>query len=110
MNIKIILTIIFSYGYGIFELFMGFRQRFNRKKSVEKSGDKGSIWVLFILIGIGFWLAFIFGASKIGRIYHWNTFFAIGSIFALIGLIIRINAIQTLKTTFHLFGKKNGTT
>lgn len=106
MNIKLIIIITFSYGYGFFELFMGFRQRFNRKKSVEKMGDKGSIWILFILIGIGFWLAFMLGASKIGRIYHWNTFFTIGSIFALSGLFLRIAAIQSLKQHFTYSVKK----
>jgi protein-S-isoprenylcysteine O-methyltransferase Ste14 len=106
MNIKLILIITFSYGYGFFELFMGFRQRFYRKKSVEKSGDKGSIWILFILIGIGFWLAFIFGMSKTGRIYHWNTFFTIGAIVALFGLYLRMAAIQTLKQHFTYSVKK----
>jgi len=106
MNIKLIIIITFSYGYGFFELFMGFRQRFNRKKSVEKMGDKGSIWILFILIGIGFWLSFMFGASKVGRIYHWNTFFTIGAIFAIFGLIIRIAAIQSLKQHFTYSVKK----
>jgi protein-S-isoprenylcysteine O-methyltransferase Ste14 len=39
-------------------------------------------------------------ATKTGRIYHWNTFFAIGSILAIIGLIIRVTSILTLKQQF----------
>ena len=35
-----------------------------------------------------------------GRIYHWNTFFVTGSILALIGLIIRVTSILTLKQQF----------
>jgi protein-S-isoprenylcysteine O-methyltransferase Ste14 len=106
MNIKLLIIIIFSYAYGFFELFMGFRQRFKRKKSVIKSGDKGSIWLLFLLIGLGFWLSFMIGTSKTGRIYHWNTFFIIGSILSILGLIIRISAILTLKQLFTYSVKK----
>jgi protein-S-isoprenylcysteine O-methyltransferase Ste14 len=56
--------------------------------------------LLFISISIGYWLSFIIGATKIGRIYHWNTFFAIGSILAIIGLIIRVTSILILKQQF----------
>lgn len=75
-------------------------RRFRSKRKVTKSGDKGSIWLLFISISIGYWLSFIMAATKIGRIYHWNTFFVIGSTLAIIGLIIRVTSILTLKQQF----------
>ena len=101
MNIKLILIIAFSILYGLFELFMSRRQK--KKREISKSGDKGSIWLLTISISIGFWLSFIIAATKTGRIYHWNTFFLIGSILAITGLIIRVTSILQLKTTIHLY-------
>ena len=98
MDIKLILIIAFSYLYGFFEVFMSVRQR--RKNTIAKSGDKGSIWILYISIGIGYWLSFSIGATKIGRMNHRNTFFIIGAIMTIIGLIIRITAIMTLKKQF----------
>jgi len=100
MNTKIILIIAFSYLYGFFELFMGIRQKQKRKQNIVKSGDKASIWILTILIAVGYLLSFSIGATKTGRIYHWDTFFAIGALLAIVGLIIRINAIVTLKQHF----------
>jgi protein-S-isoprenylcysteine O-methyltransferase Ste14 len=70
------------------------------KKEISKSGDKGSIWLLTIAITIGYWLSFMIAATKIGRIYHWNTFFVIGSVLALTGLIIRVTSILQLKRQF----------
>jgi protein-S-isoprenylcysteine O-methyltransferase Ste14 len=98
MNIKLILIISFSILYGFFEIFMSKRQQ--GKREISKSGDKGSIWLLTISISIGYWLSFIIAATKIGRIYHWNTFFVIGSILALTGLIIRVTSILQLKQQF----------
>ncbi len=98
MNIKLILIIVFSTLYGFFEIFMSRRQQ--DKREISKSGDKGSIWFLTISISIGFWLSFIMASTKTGRIYHWNIFFIIGSIFALFGLIIRVTSILTLKQQF----------
>jgi len=98
MNSKVIIIIAFSFLYGFFEVFMGMRQR--NKRSVIKTGDRLSIWILIISISIGYWLSFIFGASRIGRIYHWDTFFLIGAILAIAGLVIRISAIITLKQQF----------
>jgi protein-S-isoprenylcysteine O-methyltransferase Ste14 len=77
---------------------MSRRQR--SKRNISKSGDKGSIWLLFVSISIGYWLSFIVAATKIGRIYHWDTFFVIGSILAIIGLIIRVTSILTLRQQF----------
>ena len=74
--------------------------RLKSKRNVSKSGDKGSIWLLGISISIGYWLSFIMASTKMGRIYHWNTFFAIGSVFAIIGLIIIVTSILTLKQQF----------
>jgi len=98
MNIKLILIIVFSILYGFFEIFMSRRQKDKRK--ISKSGDKGSIWLLTISISIGYWLSFIIAATKTGRIYHWNTFFVIGSVLALTGLIIRMTSILQLKQQF----------
>jgi protein-S-isoprenylcysteine O-methyltransferase Ste14 len=98
MNIKLILIIVFSTLYGFFEIFMSRRQK--DKREISESGDKGSIWLLTISISIGYWLSFIIAATKIGRIYHWNTFFVIGSILAVTGLIIRVTSILKLKQQF----------
>jgi protein-S-isoprenylcysteine O-methyltransferase Ste14 len=98
MGTKLILIIAFSTLYGLFEIFMS--RRLKSKRNVSKSGDKGSIWLLFISISIGYWLSFIIAATKIGRIYHWNILFIIGSILAIIGLIIRVTSILTLKQQF----------
>jgi protein-S-isoprenylcysteine O-methyltransferase Ste14 len=98
MKVKLILIIAFSILYGFFELFMSRRQQ--NKREISKSGDKGSIWLLTISISIGFWLSFIIASTKMGRIYHWNTFFVLGSILILIGLIVRVTSILTLKKQF----------
>jgi protein-S-isoprenylcysteine O-methyltransferase Ste14 len=98
MNTKLILIIAFSALYGLFELFMSRQQQYNRE--ISKSGDKGSIWLLTISISIGFWLSFIIASTRIGRMYHWNTFFLIGSVLAITGLIIRVTSILTLKQHF----------
>jgi protein-S-isoprenylcysteine O-methyltransferase Ste14 len=98
MNIKLILIIAFSMLYGFFEILMS--RRLKSKRNVSKSGDKGSIWLLIITISTGYWLSFIIAATKIGRIYHWNAFFVIGSILAIIGLIIRVTSILILKQQF----------
>jgi protein-S-isoprenylcysteine O-methyltransferase Ste14 len=98
MNTRLILIIAFSTLYGLFELFMSRRQQDNRE--ISKSGDKGSIWLLTISITIGYWLSFIIASTKMGRIYHWNTFFVIGSVLALTGLIIRVTSILKLKQQF----------
>ena len=100
MDIKLIIIIGFSYLYGFFEIFMSVRQRLKRKKGIVNKGDKGSIWFLLILIAIGYFLAFRIGMTRVGRIYHWNIFFAIGAILSIVGLIIRITSISTLKQHF----------
>jgi protein-S-isoprenylcysteine O-methyltransferase Ste14 len=98
MDPKIIIIIAVSYLYGFFEGFMNLRQR--RKSKVKTAGDKGSLWLLFSLITAGFALSFYTGATKTGRIDHWNTFFAIGMGLVVTGLIIRIHSILTLKQYF----------
>lgn len=70
------------------------------KREIAKSDDKGSIWVLVLSISVGFWLSFIMAATKTGRIYHWDLLFAIGFILIIIGLIIRVKSILTLKYQF----------
>jgi protein-S-isoprenylcysteine O-methyltransferase Ste14 len=98
MNTKLILIFAFSILYGLFEIFLSRRQQSKRK--IYKGGDKGSIWLLTISISIGYWLSFSIASTRMGRIYHWNTFFVIGSVLALIGLIIRLVSILTLEKQF----------
>ena len=98
MDLKIIIIIAVSYLYGFFEVFMNLRQR--SKSKVTTSSDKSSLWLLYGLITVGYALSFSIGATKIGRIYYWNTFFAIGMALVVIGLMIRIHSILTLKQYF----------
>jgi protein-S-isoprenylcysteine O-methyltransferase len=98
MDPKIITIIAVSYLYGFFEVFMNFRQR--SKSKVTTSSDKGSLWLLYGLITVGYALSFAIGATKIGRIYYWNILFAVGMALFGIGLIIRIHSILTLKQFF----------
>lgn len=98
MNSKVIIIVVFSYLYLFFELFMNIKQ--NRKNTFVNKGDKGSLWLLYILITIGYVLSFSIGSSKIGRIYNWDMFFVIGIIIIVIGLFIRIKAILTLNKYF----------
>jgi protein-S-isoprenylcysteine O-methyltransferase Ste14 len=74
--------------------------RLRNKRKIDRSGDRLSIWILFISISAGYWLSFIIGATSIGRIYHWNIFFVIGSILIIIGFVIRLTSILTLKQQF----------
>jgi protein-S-isoprenylcysteine O-methyltransferase Ste14 len=98
MDIKLIIIIGFSYLYGFFEVFMNLRQ--NRKGKVTVSNDKGSLWVLYGLITLGYVLSFAIGATRIGRMNGWDTFFAVGAALVVIGLAIRITSILTLKQNF----------
>lgn len=98
METKLIIIIAFSYLYGIFEAVMSLMQR--RRAKVSKSGDKGSVWVIYLVIAIGCTGSFLIGSTETGRIYHWDTFFAIGGILVILGLIIRIRSILILKKHF----------
>jgi len=98
MDLKIIIIIAISYLYGFFEVFMNLRQR--SKSKVTTSSDKSSLWWLYGLITVGYALSFSIGATRIGRIYDWNTFFAIGMSLIVIGFMIRIHSILTLKQYF----------
>jgi len=100
MDSKVLSIIVFSYLYGFFEILLSVRQSLKRKNSIVNKGDKGSIWFLFILIAIGYFLSFRIGFTKIGRIYHWDFFFAAGVLLIITGLIIRLYAINTLKQHF----------
>jgi protein-S-isoprenylcysteine O-methyltransferase Ste14 len=98
MDPKIIIIIVVSYLYGFFEVFMNLRQR--SKSKVTSSSDKSSLWWLYGLITVGYALSFSIGATRIGRIYNWSTFFAIGMTLFVIGLMIRIHSLLTLKQYF----------
>jgi protein-S-isoprenylcysteine O-methyltransferase Ste14 len=71
-----------------------------KKGKISSSGDKGSLYWLYGLITLGYTLSFSIGATKVGRIYAWNTFFTIGMILVAVGFAIRIHAIRTLKQYF----------
>ena len=98
MDLKIIIIIAVSYLYGFFEVFMNLRQR--NKSKVATTGDKSSLWWLYGLITVGYALSFSIGATKIGRSYYWNTFFAIGMALVVTGFVIRIHSMLTLKQYF----------
>ena len=98
MDPKIVIIIVVSYLYGFFEVFMNLRQRSTSK--VAASSDKGSLWLLYGLITVGYALSFSIGATTIGRIYYWNTLFAIGMVLVVIGFVIRLHSILTLKQYF----------
>jgi protein-S-isoprenylcysteine O-methyltransferase Ste14 len=98
MDPKIIVIITVSYLYGFFEVFLNFKQR--SKSKVTTSNDKGSLWLLYGLITVGYALSFAIGATKLGRVYAWNTFFVTGMALFAIGFIIRIYSIRTLKQYF----------
>jgi protein-S-isoprenylcysteine O-methyltransferase Ste14 len=93
-----IITIIVSYLYGFFELFMNLIQR--KKGKVTSSGDRESLYCLYGFISIGYALSFAIGATKVGRINAWITFFTIGMTLVATGLVIRIHSIRTLKQYF----------
>jgi protein-S-isoprenylcysteine O-methyltransferase Ste14 len=95
---KIIIIIAISYLYGFFEVFMNLRQR--RKSQGSTTDDKSSLWWLYGLITLGYTLSFSIGATKIGRIDDWNTFFTIGMALFGLGFVIRIHSIQTLRQYF----------
>ncbi|MHB8337898.1 MAG: methyltransferase family protein [Ignavibacteriaceae bacterium] len=98
MNTKIIVIIAIAYLYGIFEYYISFRQR--QKIKIVIKGDKGSLWVLYISITIGYLLSFSIATTKIGRIYHWDILFFSGILIIIVGFIIRIISIRTLKQYF----------
>jgi protein-S-isoprenylcysteine O-methyltransferase Ste14 len=98
MNPKLILIIAFSYLYVVFEMLMSRRQK--RGRTIETSSDQGSIWVLIFSIFVGYALSFSIGATTLGRIHHWDAFFAVGAFLVTTGLFIRIGSILTLKKHF----------
>ncbi len=98
MNPKIIVIISIAYLYGFFEYYISFRQK--QKIKIIHKGDKGSLWMLIISIAIGYFLSFSIATTKIGRIYNWNTLFALGILIIIVGLIIRIISIRTLNQYF----------
>lgn len=98
VQMKLIVIIGFSYLYAFYEIYMNMRQR--RKSVVRALRDKGSLWVLYISITIGYILSFSIGSTRIGRIYHWDTFFGIGVVMVVLGLIVRIQSMVTLNNNF----------
>jgi protein-S-isoprenylcysteine O-methyltransferase Ste14 len=77
---------------------MNYKQK--KRIKIIKSGDKGSIWLLMISITVGYLLSFSVAATKFGRIYYWNTFFTLGLIIIVLGLLIRVISFRLLKQYF----------
>ena len=100
MDIKLIIIIAFSYLYAIVEIFMSVMQRSKRIKDIVKKGDKASVWILMVSIAMGYFLSFTVGATKMGRVNHWDTFFTIGALMVIVGLFVRIRSILILKQHF----------
>jgi protein-S-isoprenylcysteine O-methyltransferase Ste14 len=98
MDPKIIIIIAVSYLYGFFEVFMNLRQR--GKSTVTTSSDKGSLWLMYSLITVGYALSFSIGATRIGRMNRWDAFFAVGVVLTVIGLMIRLQSMLTLRQYF----------
>jgi protein-S-isoprenylcysteine O-methyltransferase Ste14 len=98
MDPKLIIIIAVSYLYGLFEVFMNLRQRGKHRPTSTR--DRGSLWLLYGLITLGYALSFSIGATKIGRIYPWNAFFALGMVLITLGLTVRVTSILTLKQFF----------
>lgn len=98
MNIKIIVIISIVYLYGIFEYLINLRQK--HKIKIARTNDSGSLKILLFCISIGYLLSFSVAATRIGRIYYWNYLFVLGLIISVIGFVIRIISIKTLKQYF----------
>ena len=98
MNLKVIFIIAVSFLYGFFEVFMNLRLK--SKNNGASSSDKNSLWWLYGIITLGYTLSFSIGATEIGRIHNWNTFFAIGMALFIMGFLIRIHSILTLGRYF----------
>lgn len=98
MDPKIIIIIAVSYLYGFFEVLMNLTQRSRGK--VTSSKDKGSLWLLYGMVTLGYALSFSIGATKTGRVSPWNLFFAVGMTLLALGLVIRVSSILTLKQYF----------
>lgn len=98
MDPKVIIIIAVSYLYGFFEALMNIRQR--RKSKRKTSSDQGSLIALYGLITVGYALSFAVGATTTGRIHSWNAFFACGMALFVIGLLVRIHSILTLRQYF----------
>lgn len=98
MNIKIITIIVIVYLYGLFEYYVNYQQK--KKLKIVSTRDKGSLRVIMISITVGYFLSFSIAATKIGRIYYWDTLFVIGLFIVALGLIIRIISIRQLRQYF----------
>lgn len=98
MGRKLLIIIAFSLLYGVYELFMSLRQ--SHERGIVTSGDRLSLWIIFISIAVGYLVSFVIGSTELGRIDQWPSFFLIGYGLMVIGIIIRIIAILTLHRHF----------
>ncbi len=95
MDTKWILVLVFAILYGLFEYYLNVRQKSNI--NIIKTSDKKSLQFLLVFLQIGNILSFSIGATKIGRIDNWMPFIIFGVLLVLIGIVVRINSIMTLK-------------
>jgi protein-S-isoprenylcysteine O-methyltransferase Ste14 len=98
MDIKWIITLLFAFLYGLFEFYMNVRLKKSNK--VVKSGDKGSLKVLYLFIQIGWMLSFGIALTLFGRIDLMNVFVPLGVVLITMGLYVRITSINTLKNHY----------
>ncbi|MCE1198795.1 MAG: isoprenylcysteine carboxylmethyltransferase family protein [Marinilabiliales bacterium] len=98
MDIRIIAILLFSYLYAFFEF--GLSRMGKKSRTLEKSGDQGSFWILILSIVLGYTLAFTVGRTHLGRVAPWNLYFGIGILLVLCGLYLRIRAVRTLRQQF----------
>lgn len=95
METKWIIVLVFAVLYGLFEYYLNSRQK--RNLNIVKSSDKKSLQFLLVFLQVGSVLSFSIGATRIGRIDDWLPFIITGALLVLIGIVIRINSIMTLK-------------
>jgi protein-S-isoprenylcysteine O-methyltransferase Ste14 len=98
MDPKLIVIIAVSFLYGLFEIAMNLRQKSAGR--ISSAGDRGSLRVLYALITAGYFLSYAIGATRIGRIYAWDTLFAVGVALIVVGFIVRIHAMLVLRQHF----------
>jgi len=70
-----------------------------RKSNVTNSGDKGTYVIIYSYYS---WIYFVVfnRLNKNRQDLSWDTFFAIGVVLIVIGLVIRIQSLWTLKQYF----------
>ncbi len=91
---------VVALSWGIFELINGIKRQISSK--VEKNKDKGSLILFNVSIGLGYVISFnIYFNQHYGILFRNPIYLLIfGLFFIILGIIIRISAILTLKGQF----------